>query len=280
VPARNYPRKRSTQEILSLFTNVATTNHFEFAIRAFPSEMLKYIQQREPLLTMNFLSRELGLLCKGAELPGATFATAQVKGNYMGVAQKYAHTRIFTESSFTFIVDSQYRVLKFFQLWQEYISSASEASPDKKAYYYRMRYPDAYKCSQMLLSKFDRDHFQKIDYTYINAFPINITPTAVDYGNNKVLEISVTFNYDRFLMGSISSLDTHSEQSKTLMPGDINELGQKVYSSDPIPFALPGDGEYPSYADSNYSDFKSNYFTTSDNTGLTFDWGSQVDMGY
>ena len=42
-------------------------------------------------------------MCKGAELPGATFATAQVKGNYMGISQKYAHTSIFTESSFTFM---------------------------------------------------------------------------------------------------------------------------------------------------------------------------------
>ena len=94
-----------------------------------------------------------------------------------------------------------------------------------------MRYPDQYKCSQMVLSKFDRDHFQKIDYTYINAFPINITPTAVDYGaNNKILEISVTFNYDRFVMGTISSLDTHSEQSKKLLPGqNILELSSSAF---------------------------------------------------
>lgn len=254
--------------------NVATSNHFEFGIRAFPIPLLNYVQQREPLLTRNFLGRELGLMCKGAELPGATFATAQVKGNYMGISQKYAHTRIFTESSFTFMVDSQYRVLKFFQLWQEFMSSGSEASPDKKAYYYRMRYPDQYKCSQMVLSKFDRDHFQKIDYTYINAFPINITPTAVDYSaNNKILEISVTFNYDRFIMGTISSLDTHSEQSKKLMPG------QNIWDSQAVPFVYSGDTEYTSYADVKYADFKSNFFNSPDNKGLQFDW-KNAPQGY
>lgn len=254
--------------------NVATSNHFEFGIRAFPTTLLQYIQQREPLLTTNFLTRELNLMCKGAELPGATFATAQVKGNYMGVAQKYAHTRIFTESSFTFYVDSQYRVLKFFQLWQEYIGSGGEASPDKRAYYFRMKYPDNYKCSSMVLSKFDRDHFQKIDYTFINAFPINITPTAVDYGaNNKILEISVTFNYDRFIMGSINSLDTHSEQTQSLVPG------QNVWNSQPIPFSLSGETEYTSFADVNYSDYKSNFFNSPDNQGLQFDFNTNIDYG-
>lgn len=221
--------------------NVATTNHFEFSLLAFPTNLLTYVQLREPLITRNFLSREMGLLCKGAELPGSTFATAQVKGQYMGITQKFAHTRIYTESSFTFMVDSQYRILKFFQLWQEYIASGGEASLDKRAYYTRMRYPDDYKCSQMLLSKFDRDHFQKIDYTYINAFPINITPTAVDYGTGKVLEISVSFNYDRFVTGNIKSLDYSSQQRKTynekiLDAYSFNGSGESEYSN--IPFGV------------------------------------------
>ena len=130
----------------------------------------------------------------------------------MGITQKYAHTRVFTDSSFTFIVDKQYKVLKFFQLWQEFIASGGEVSRDKKAYYNRMIFPDNYKCSQMGITKFDKDHFQKVDYTFINAFPTNIVPSAVDYANNRILEVTITFSYDRYVLGSISSLDAKSDQ--------------------------------------------------------------------
>jgi hypothetical protein len=239
VPRRNYPRKRTTTEIKSLFTNVATTNHFEFQLLAFPTGLLNYVQAKEPLLSRYFLTRELNLLCKGAELPGAAFATAQIKGNYMGIVQKYAHTRVFTDSSFTFIVDKNYLVLKFFQLWQEFIASGGEVSQDKRAYYSRMLFPDNYKCSQMGVSKFDKDHFQKIDYTFINAFPVNIVPSAVDYGTNRVLEITVTFSYDRYVLGSIGSLDTRSDQREVSTQWSVEDKKEyerttgREYSSDP-----------------------------------------------
>ncbi len=205
---------------------MATTNHFEFQLLAFPSSLIDFVQRKEPLLSTYFLTRELNLLCKGAELPGATFATAQIKGNYMGIVQKYAHTRIFTDTTFTFIVDKGYKVMKFFQLWQEFIAGGGEVSQDKKAFYNRMLYPDTYKCSQMGLTKFDKDHFQKLDYTFINAFPVNIVPSAIDYANNRVLEISITFAYDRYVLGSIRSLErtTKSDQPAS---------GNREYSSTP-----------------------------------------------
>lgn len=260
-----------------MFMNVATTNHFEYSIRAFPTTLLQYVQQREPLLTTNFLTRELGLLCKGAEIPGATFATAQVKGNYMGITQKYAHTRIFTDTTLTFMVDSQYRVMKFFQLWQEYIASGGEVSRDKKAYYARMRYPDSYKSSQMVLSKFDRDHFQKMDYTFINAFPVNLVPTSVDYGTNKVLEIGVTFAYDRYVVGTISSLDTHSEQQDGNSPYSALN-GSYGFTN---PYVFSGDSEYSSNVDLKYTDYKANYdLFNGKNSAIKFAYDQDVDFGY
>ena len=208
-----------------MFTKVATTNHFELEISAIPQELKKYIQKEDPFVSNYFIQRELGLLCKGADIPGAAFATAQVSGNYMGIQQKYAHTRIFTESSFTFIVDNEYKVLKFFEIWQKYIAGAGGISDDKKAFYTRMQYPDNYKIPVMRLKKFDRDHFRSVTYSFINAFPINITPTAISYEGNRVLEINVAFNYDRYVLGEVKSLKaTTREQS-----------GQSEYSNNNPP---------------------------------------------
>lgn len=231
----SYPRRRSTSEVLSLFTKVATTNHFELEISAIPDPLKKYIQKKDNKVSNYFIQRELGLLCKGADIPGATFATAQVSGNYMGIQQKYAHTRIFTESSFNFIVDDGYRVIKFFELWQEYIASGGETALSKRAFYTRMQFPDNYKMPIMRLTKFDKDHFQKVTYSFINAFPINIVPTSVSYENNRVLEITVTFNYDRYVLGEVKSLEgtdptkeqptgngEYKNDTKSVSPSDTN----------------------------------------------------------
>jgi hypothetical protein len=222
----SYPRNRSTSDVLGLFTKVATTNHFELEISAIPETLRKYIQKEDSRVSSYFIQRELGLLCKGADIPGATFATAQVSGNYMGIQQKYAHTRIYTESSFNFIVDNDYKVIKFFELWQQYIASAGEVSLDKRAYYTRMQYPNNYKMPVMRLTKFDRDHYRSVTYSFINAFPINITPTAISYDSNRVLEINVAFNYDRYVLGEVKSLK-ETDKSKE------QQSGSEEYSAAP-----------------------------------------------
>ena len=113
------PRVRRTSDILPLFTKVATTSHYELSFPAMPWQLLTYIKLKsDDTIDNAFVFRDLGLLCKGASLPGTAYATAQVNGNYMGINQKYAHTRIYTDTSFTFIVDDDYRVIRFFELWQ------------------------------------------------------------------------------------------------------------------------------------------------------------------
>lgn len=259
---RTYPRPRKTSDILPLFTKVATTNHFEMFFQSIPSKLLGYIQSKEPLISRYFITRELGLLCKGANLPGTAFATAQVNGNYMGITQKYAHTRIYTDSSFTFIVDKEYKVISFFELWQEFIASSSNVSATDSAYYIRMEYPSEYKCDTMRLQKFDKDHFRNIEYTFINAFPVNITPVAVSYENNRVLEISVTFSYDRYFYGNISSLSNSQDNQ-------LSEFSQTFTGQD-----SPGNEGYPkSYGDiySGSTEYPSNTFDPNAPSVLPFD---------
>ena len=70
--------------------------------------------------------RNSGLLCSSASLPGTSLATAEVKDNFMGVSQEFAHTRIYTDIDFTFYVDHDYNNLRFFEGWIDYISGGSE----------------------------------------------------------------------------------------------------------------------------------------------------------
>lgn len=213
------PRLRRTSDILPLFTKVATTAHYELSFPGMPWQLLTYIKmESDDLIDNAFVFRDLGLLCKNASLPGTAFATAQINGNYMGINQKYAHTRIYTDTSFTFIVDDDYRVIKFFELWQEFISSGSDAGMNRKAYYHRMQYPADYKIDTMHLQKFDKNYGASVEYTFLSAFPVNITPIAVSYDESRILEISVSFAYDRYFFGSLRRQDTRSNQNSKAGP--------------------------------------------------------------
>ena len=43
------------------------------------------------------------LLCSEASLPGTSLATAEVKDNFMGIPQEFAHTRLYTDIDFTYL---------------------------------------------------------------------------------------------------------------------------------------------------------------------------------
>ena len=136
-------------------------------------------------------------------------ATAQVEGQRMGIVEKMAHSRVYTDVSFTFYVDNQYRTLEFFELWHEFIASGSNKEVDRSniAYYHRMQYPDEYKVDTIKIQKFDKDHFRSVEYNFLNCFPVAVSSMPVAYDGNQVLECQVTFAYDRYYFGKISSLD-------------------------------------------------------------------------
>ena len=209
----SYPRVKTTEQIRSLFQKVATTNHYEVFFNGFASlqSLRGHITTNAPLVSNFFISRDLGLLCNSAELPGTSMATAQIDGNRMGIVEKFAHTRVYTDTTLTFYVDSDYRVVQFFELWHDFIASGSGVSKDQKAYYNRMRYPDEYKVSTMRIQKFNKDHFRNVEYTFLNAFPVNVSSMPVSYDGANVLELQVTFAYDRYYFGKLTSLNSTSK---------------------------------------------------------------------
>ena len=86
-----------------------------------------------------------------------------------------------------------------------------------------MRYPDDYKVSSMYISKFEKNLDRALTYQFINAFPKSITPVPVTYGSADLLKVSVSFNYDRYIvnrkrrqpsiLSSIFNLFQNSESS-------------------------------------------------------------------
>ena len=153
-----------------------------------------------PTLSNDYISRNIGISCFEASLPTSSLATAEVKDNFQGINQQFAHTRFYIDSSFSFYVDKDYRVLKVFEGWMNYISGGALQDENDQAFFRRMRYPETYKCDNLYISKFDKNLTKKITYQFKNAFPKAIQSIPVTYGQAEVLRVTVTFAYDRYIL--------------------------------------------------------------------------------
>ena len=182
---------------------LAQTNHFLVTISSLTPEVESYLQSFTRASDMRrFLSERSGILCSDASLPTTTYATAEVKDNFMGIPQQFAHTRIYTDIDFTFYVDEDYTLLKTFEGWMEYIASGANPlmQQQTKSYYRRMRYPDSYKCNTLYINKFEKDFKRTMRYQFINAFPKSMSSVPVSYGAADILKVTVSFNYDRYIV--------------------------------------------------------------------------------
>lgn len=198
---------------LPTFLNLARSNLYEVSINAPSKPFSDFLLNGKQYGSINFTSdfgNQLGLLCSEASLPTSSYATAEVKDNYMGVAQEFAHTRINTDIDFTFYIDRQYKVLGFFEAWMDFISGGSKLTqqrPDGSptpAYYRRFNYPKYYKTDGIFIKKFERDfatsNATNVSFQLINAFPKSVTSIPVAYGEAEVMKVTVTMNYDRYIM--------------------------------------------------------------------------------
>ena len=199
------PRPRKISEFKPTFSNLAQTSHYQLIFGGLPFALRQHLAVRG--VDSRFIGETSGLLCSSASLPGSSLGTADITGNFMGVAEKMAHTRLFTQIDLEFYVDKDYKTMKFLEHWTEFIASGSGANQASKGYYFRMRYPNEYKCDQTKIIKFDRDYRQSIEYTFFGMFPIAFNSTPVSYAGSDVLKASASFNFDRYVSGKVTSFD-------------------------------------------------------------------------
>ena len=60
--------------------------------------------------------------CAEAELPGTTLNTRDVAGNFQGIEEKFAVNRQYLPIRLTFYVDNDYRLIRLFEEWMNYIN--------------------------------------------------------------------------------------------------------------------------------------------------------------
>ena len=217
-------------DVKDLVGKVSQSNHYLVSFSALNPQITEhlggYLGIRDPI---NFLSRKSGLLCSDAVLPTTSYATGEVKDNFMGIPQEFAHTRLYTDIDFSFYIDTDYTNLRIFEGWMDFISSGSlgEIGELTDNYYKRYRYPDEYKVQTMFISKFEKSISSQIDYQFINAFPKTMTTIPVSYGDAELLKVNVTFNYDRYVVNPQGSYTASNLSSFT----DVERTRRNLFTT-------------------------------------------------
>ena len=194
------------------------------------------------------------LLANEAVLPGSTMSVVTETGSRQGITEKFASQRAYNDIAISYYIPADYSSLRLFQEWINFINplyfSAGDGEeapavrgapggyPDAvdKYGFHRFRYPNEYK-KTMSITKFERNVGSStseltgnmfapnaLSYKFINIFPTAIQDVALTYQNSTVLQITVEFAYDRYVMISnytksgyeLTTLPTTSGQNKIL----------------------------------------------------------------
>ena len=159
-------------------------------------------------ITRRFVDEDLGLYVSDAVLPGSSFADVEVSGDRQGITERMPFKRIYDDVTLTFMVDREYKVIKFFESWMQLINPL-HGDTDGKAdnQVMTLRYPKDYKCGISII-KFNKDYFERgigfVYYCMVRAWPLSVAPVPVNYDSGSILKLNVTFRYERYVMETVT----------------------------------------------------------------------------
>jgi hypothetical protein len=206
-------------DIKSRFSTVALDNEYQVFFS------LNEIIGREATqlgISQSFLTEDLGLYVADAVLPGSSFADIEVAGDRQGITERNAFNRIYDDVTFSFYVDRNYDVLRFFESWIQFINPLYSSSTGlAENQITKFNYPDDYKC-EMVITKFNRDlkgksveigfanglgnNRDQLSYRFFRAWPYSLASTPVSYQGMNILRCNVTFRYDRYIVSEVTKL--------------------------------------------------------------------------
>jgi hypothetical protein len=216
------PTVKTISSIRSLLLRPSLTSHFLCQFSP-PDGVMKFLKSRSNsnFKTIDYTDPNdndlLSLSCTEASLPGSSLATIDIDNDYHGVSEKHAYRRLYDDrSDFTFYVDSDYKIITFFENWISYcvgenlLNGTDQTGQDigkrysqvNANYTYKVYYPTNYKTNRMFITKFERDFSNEpLTYQFIGAFPISINSMPVSYDSSNLLKCTVSFSYTRYVIG-------------------------------------------------------------------------------
>lgn len=225
---------------MDVLGNVSLSSQFKVALHlgnssADGGDLLNWMQ-KSGITIDAAMNTYYDFFCAEAIIPGATFDVAEEMGSRQGVIERIPTRRIFAPVQLTFYVDNDYKIMRIFEEWMNYINPLQSAGGQVAAsaigfgnqknrnQFFRMRYPDSYK-RIISIVKFERNFRQNpseggdnlqsvptITYRLIDSFPTNISAIPLSYEGSTITKVSVEFSYSRYVYekhgGNVANLPT------------------------------------------------------------------------
>jgi len=213
------PGPIKTSAIKSRILNIATPNNYLVKIQP-PGKVTSLLEQRG--IPYGVDGRDVELRCHRTTLPGSAFLTHSVSSDYQGNVEEIPYRRGYdTEITMSFIVDTDYKVINFFETWMDYMSGMANSGGDNTEDYYepgavyRPNYYNDYISDNIFITKFEKDtgtsykgnRIQKpeIEVKLIKAYPKQIQQIELSYGpTGEFLNLDVSFGYSRYVKRNVN----------------------------------------------------------------------------
>ena len=200
------PKKYLIDDIRSRFQTVALDNKYQVFMEP---NLNVYNAASDVGVSRRFVDEDLGLYTSEAVLPGSSFADVEVSGDRQGITERMPFKRIYDDVTLTFMVDRDYKVLKYFEAWMQLINPLhGHVGGKANNQIMTLNYPKDYKCT-MSVVKFNKDYFMKrggayIYYCFIRSWPLSMSSIPVNYDSGSILKLNVTFRYERYVMENVT----------------------------------------------------------------------------
>jgi hypothetical protein len=131
---------------------------------------------------------EASLLVTGAALPASNVNPTLLQ--YRGREVKLAGERVFDPWTITIVNDTEFKLRRPFERWMNLMNNLVTNRGETR--------PSSYQ-TEITVTHLDRNDVPLQTYVLADAFPINMSEIALQYGQNDVVEeFTVTFQYQHY----------------------------------------------------------------------------------
>ena len=184
---------------LSEFGGLAKTNKFHVLI----TNPVWVSNLADSLDVSHGEQANLVFLCDTALLPGKSITTYDFIPQGFGAVHKTPTGITQDPLTLTFMMDSNHKVMKFFQLWmQEIVNTGSSFDGPLAAYKNRTDHEISYKTnyrSNVIISFFSDDGTSRLEYHLKDAYPVQLGSVQLGWEQNDTLaKLPVEFTYSSY----------------------------------------------------------------------------------
>lgn len=171
---------------------------------------------------------DLRFQCEATELPGISINT--VDARYYGVPTYVASTVAFSDITLTFICAGDFWEKKLFDRWMNLVIPVND---------YNANYRSLYTSSKITINQFSevasKDNTASTIYSVslFGAFPVALAPMSVNWGDDGVHRLAVTFKYEYWNTADVEQITNSSHTIEKPRPQTDNKVPVASGSSPP-----------------------------------------------